>query len=142
LDYARVTFQSKKMLSDEEAVALLRKILRPNEALPQPTSVLVKAAIAYLHQNYALPVSRQEIARAVGVSSNYLSRIFHQEVGLSAWDCLNRFRILKAQELLRNSPDTITAIAARVGFDDSAYFSRVFRKHTGQSPQSFRQMEK
>jgi signal transduction histidine kinase/ABC-type sugar transport system substrate-binding protein/AraC-like DNA-binding protein len=142
LDYARVTFQSKKMLSDEEAVALLRKILRPNEALPQPTSVLVKAAIAYLHQNYALPVSRQEIARAVGVSSNYLSRIFHQEVGLSAWDCLNRFRILKAQELLRNSPDTITAIAARVGFDDSAYFSRIFRKHTGQSPQSFRQMEK
>jgi signal transduction histidine kinase/AraC-like DNA-binding protein/ABC-type sugar transport system substrate-binding protein len=139
LDYARVTFQSKELLSNDEAVALLKKVLEPGEALPQPTSVLVKAAIAYLHQNYALPMTRQEIARAVGVSSNYLSRIFRQEVGLSAWDCLNRFRILKAQELLRNSTHTITAIATQVGFNDSAYFSRVFRKHTGQSPQSYRQ---
>jgi signal transduction histidine kinase/ABC-type sugar transport system substrate-binding protein/AraC-like DNA-binding protein/ActR/RegA family two-component response regulator len=142
LDYARVTFQSKELLSDDEAVALLRKILEPGEALPQPTSILVKAAIAYLHQNYALPVTRQEIAQAVGVSSNYLSRIFRQEVGLSAWDCLNRFRIRKARELLLNSTDTITVIATQVGFDDSAYFSRVFRKHTGQSPQSYRQTEK
>jgi AraC-like DNA-binding protein len=123
-------------------VALLKKILEPGEALPQPTSILVKAAIAYLHQNYALPVTRQEIAQAVGVSSNYLSRIFRQEVGLSAWDCLNRFRIRKARELLLSSADTITAIAGQVGFNDSAYFSRVFRKHTGQSPQSYRRTEK
>jgi signal transduction histidine kinase/ABC-type sugar transport system substrate-binding protein/AraC-like DNA-binding protein len=142
LDYARVTFQSKELLSHDEAVASLRKIFDPAEVLPQPTSVLVKAAIVYLHQNYALPVTRQEIAQAVGVSSNYLSRIFHQEVGLSAWDCLNRFRILKARELLRNSTETIAAIAAQVGFDDSAYFSRIFRKHTGQSPHSYRQMGK
>jgi len=142
LDFARVTFQSKKLLSNEEAVELLRKIFEPGETLPRSTSFLVKAAIAYLHQNYALHVTRQEIARAVGVSSNYLSRIFHQEVGLSVWDCLNRFRVLKAQELLHNSPDTITVVAAQVGFDDSAYFSRIFRKHTGQSPQSFRQMKK
>jgi AraC-like DNA-binding protein len=138
LDYARVTFQSKELLSNDEAAALLRRIIEPGEVLPQPTSVLVKAAIAYLHQNYALPVTRREIAQAVGVSSNYLSRIFRQEVGLSAWDCLNRFRILKAKELLRNSSDPITAIAAQVGFDDSAYFSRIFRKLTGQSPQSYR----
>jgi signal transduction histidine kinase/ABC-type sugar transport system substrate-binding protein/AraC-like DNA-binding protein len=142
LDYARVTFESKELLSNDEAVALLRKILNSGEALPQPTSILVKAVMAYLHQNYALPVTRREIAQAVGVSPNYLSRIFHQEVGISAWDCLNRFRILKARELLRNSTDTITAIATQVGFDDSTYFSRVFRKHTGQSPQSYRRTGK
>jgi len=141
LDYPRVTFQSKELLSNEEAVLLFKKILAPGEALPQPTSILVKAAIAYLHQNYSLSISRQEIAQAIGVSSNYLSRIFHQEVGLSVWDCLNRFRILRAKELLRNSTDTITAIAAKVGFDDSAYFSRTFRKYTGQSPQSYRQQQ-
>jgi signal transduction histidine kinase/AraC-like DNA-binding protein len=142
LNYARVTFQSKELLSNNEVGALLKKIFGPDESLPQPTSILVKAAIAYLHQNYALPVTRQGIAQAVGVSSNYLSRIFHQEVGLSAWDCLNRFRILRAKELLRNSTDTIITIAMRVGFDDSAYFSRIFRKHTGQSPQSYRQTVK
>lgn len=140
LNFARVTFSTKALMSNEEATALLRKILKPEEALPQPTSVLVKASIAYLHQNYAQPVTRQKIARAVGVSSSYLSRIFHQEVGLSVWDCLNRFRVLKARELLCNSTDSVTTIAAQVGFDDSAYFSRIFRKHTGQSPQAYRQM--
>jgi signal transduction histidine kinase/ABC-type sugar transport system substrate-binding protein/AraC-like DNA-binding protein len=142
LNYASVTFQSKELLSDDETVTLIRRIFEPGETLPQPTSVLVKAAIVYLHQNYAQPITRQGIAQAIGVSSNYLSRIFHQEVGLSAWDCLNRFRILKARELLRNSTDTITTIAMQVGFDDSAYFSRIFRRHTGQSPQSYRQMGK
>ncbi|HEU4324603.1 MAG TPA: substrate-binding domain-containing protein [Roseiflexaceae bacterium] len=142
LDYARVTFQSKGLLSYDEAVALLRDIVAPGEALPQPTSLVVKAAIVYLHQNYAQRLTRQEIADAVGISSNYLSRIFHQEVGLSAWDCLNRFRILKAQELLRRSPASIAEVAAQVGFDDPAYFSRMFRKHTGLSPQAYRQAER
>jgi signal transduction histidine kinase/ABC-type sugar transport system substrate-binding protein/AraC-like DNA-binding protein len=142
LDHARVTFQSKGLLSHDEAVALLRSIAAPGEALPRPTSLVVKAAIVYLHQNYAQRLTRQEIADAVGVSSNYLSRIFHQEVGLSAWDCLNRFRILKAQELLRRSPASIAEVAAQVGFDDPAYFSRMFRKHTGQSPQAYRQAER
>ncbi len=142
LDHARVTFQSKGLLSRDEAVALLKGIAAPGEALARPTSLVVKAAIVYLHQNYAQRLTRQEIADAVGISSNYLSRIFHQEVGLSAWDCLNRFRILKAQDLLRRSPASIAEVAAQVGFDDPAYFSRMFRKHTGLSPQAYRQAER
>ena len=56
----------------------------------------------------------------------------------SPWDYLNRFRIQQARELLFLSNETITQIATRVGFNDSAYFSRVFRKHTGQSPLDYR----
>ena len=104
-----------------------------------PTSALVKHALAYLHQNYTQALSRREIAEAVGVSKNYLSQIFRQEMGLSPWECLNRFRIQQAKELLRSTDVSITAIAIRVGFKDSAYFSRVFHKHVGQSPQAYRQ---
>jgi len=138
LNYSHVTFQSKEILSDEEVVDILQKIIDPGDILPQPTSILVKKAIAFLHQNYALPLTRQEIARSIGVSSNYLNHIFHQEVGLSPVDCLNRFRILKAREILQHSSDSITTIAAQVGFDDPSYFSRVFRKYVGQTPQSYR----
>ena len=106
--------------------------------LPQPTSLLVKKAIAYLHDNYAMPLTRQDIARAVGVSANYLNQIFHQEVGIAPLDCLNRFRIIRARELLESTADPITAIAAQVGFDDPSYFSRVFRKYAGRTPQSYR----
>ena len=138
LNYSQVTFESKEILSDEEVVNILQKIIETGEILTQPTSILVKKAIAFLHQNYALPLTRQEIARSIGVSSNYLNHIFHQEVGLSPLDCLNRFRMLKARESLQRSQDSITAIAAQVGFNDPSYFSRVFRKYMGQTPQSYR----
>jgi len=139
LDYARVTFHNKDLLSPEEAIASLQQALRDEERLPPPTSALVKRALAYLHQNYTQALSRQEIAAAVGVSKNYLSQIFRQEMGLSPWECLNRFRIQQAKELLRSTDASITAVAIRVGFKDSAYFSRVFHKHVGQSPQAYRQ---
>jgi AraC-like DNA-binding protein/DNA-binding response OmpR family regulator len=138
LNYSGVTFQSKGVLSTDEAVASFQQALTGQDRLPPPTSLVVKQALAYLHQNYGRALSREEVAKAVGVSKNYLSEIFRQEMGLSPLDCLNRFRVQQAKELLRNTTESITAIAARVGFEDSAYFSRVFRKLAGQSPQEYR----
>jgi YesN/AraC family two-component response regulator len=138
LDYARVVFYSKLMLSPNEAIACIQKTMLGDEILPQPTSILVKQAIAYLHQNYAQSFSRQEIADAVKVSESYLTRIFKQELNMTPWDCLTRIRIQKAKELLAQTNDSVTTIAFKVGFDDSAYFSRVFRKYTNDSPQLFR----
>lgn len=138
LDYAHVTFHTKELLSTDEAVTNLQRAISGEQALPQPTSILVKHALAYLHQNFASPITRQEIAQAVGVSKNYLSEIFREEFGFSPWDYLTRFRIQKAKEFLRNTGDSITSVAAQTGFEDSAYFSRVFRKHLGMSPQEYR----
>jgi YesN/AraC family two-component response regulator len=139
LDYAQVIFHSKELLSTDEAIANLQRVVSGRGTLSQPTSILVKYALAYLHQNYTNPLTRQEIADAVGVSKNYLSEIFRQEVGISPWDCLTRFRLQKAKELLRNTGDSIISIATRTGFDDPAYFSRVFRSHFGVTPQKYRQ---
>jgi transcriptional regulator GlxA family with amidase domain len=138
LDYANVTFHSKGLLSPEEAIEGFQKALSGQMTLPQSTSTLVKHVLAYFHQNYQNPLSRQQVASAVGVSEDYLSRIFHKEMGLSPWECLNRHRIQKARELLAQTSKSITEIAAEVGFEDSAYFSRVFRQYSGQSPKNYR----
>jgi transcriptional regulator GlxA family with amidase domain len=136
--HARVTLHSKGVLSEEETSAALNRALFGTEALPPHTSALVKRALAYLHQNYARPLARWEIAEAVGVSEDYLSRVFSRELGLSPWDYLNRYRIQRAKELLRSTNDSIRSIAHQVGFKDQAYFSRVFRKQAGSSPNEFR----
>jgi len=106
--------------------------------LPQATSVVVKQTIAYLHQHYAELLKRQQIAQAVGVSERYLSGIFKQEMGISPWEVLNRFRIQRAIELLKNTDKSITEIAMQVGFNDSSYFGRVFQKQVGVSPTKYR----
>ncbi len=136
--HAAVTLQAKGLLSQDEIMATLHRSLFGVETLPPQTSVLVKRAIAYLHQDYARPLSRWEIAEGIGVNEDYLSRVFNQELGLSPWDYLNRYRIAQAKERLRQSHDSINQIAQRVGFPDPAYFSRVFRRLTGTSPRAYR----
>ena len=136
--HTRVTLQSKGIWSDEEAVTALNRAIFNTDNLPTHTSALVKQAIAYLHQNYTRPVSRWEIAEAVGVSEDYLSRVFNRELNLSPWDYLNRYRVLQSKQLLLNTTETIGAVARQVGFRDQAYFSRVFSKQVGVSPQEFR----
>jgi AraC-like DNA-binding protein len=138
LDHALVTFQSKGILSAEETAAALRGALDGADTLAQPTSLLVKRAIGYIQHNAACALSRQQIAEAVGVSKNYLTQIFHQELGISPWEYLTRYRIKQARALLCDTNASITAISAQVGFEDASYFGRVFRKQVGCSPQAYR----
>lgn len=137
--HASVTLQAKGLLSEAEIITTLHRSLFGAETLPPQTSALVKRAIAYLHQNYVRPLSRWEIAEGIGVNEDYLSRVFNQELGLSPWDYLNRYRIAQAKEQLSQSHDSINQIAHRVGFPDPAYFSRVFRRLTGTSPRLYRE---
>ncbi len=99
---------------------------------------LVQRTAAYIHSHFATEISRRELADAVGVSPNYVTRIFRRETGLTPWQYLNRYRVAQAQRLLRESDISVTEIAAQVGFNDAAYFSRIFRRESGQPPALFR----
>jgi AraC-like DNA-binding protein len=136
--HALVTFQSKGVLSADETAAALHRTLFGSERLPPRTGALVKRTIAYFHQHYDQPLTREEVASAVGASESYVTHVFRQELGLSPWDYLNRYRVGRARELLHATNDTITSIAHRVGFGDLSYFGRVFRKMTGLSPTEYR----
>jgi YesN/AraC family two-component response regulator len=139
LNYFHTVFLTKNILNQDEIVAFLKKIEDESWPIPQSTSLLVKRALVYLHQNYSLPISRKKIAESVGVTENYLSQIFRQETSLSPWDYLNRYRIHRAKEILLQCDDPVANVAFKVGFTDPAYFSRVFHKLTGCSPLEFRQ---
>lgn len=136
--HAAVTLQSKGILSEEEIIASLHHALFGTATLPPQTSALAKRAVAFLQQNFARPLSRWEIADGIGVSEDYLSRVFKGELGISPWNYLNRYRISRARELLRVTDDSINQISRRVGFTDPAYFSRVFHRLTGVSPRVYR----
>jgi signal transduction histidine kinase/AraC-like DNA-binding protein/DNA-binding LacI/PurR family transcriptional regulator len=138
LNHQRVTFQSKDILADDELVAGLRRSYEGSNLLAHQTSLLVKRAVAYIQRHHARPFARDELAETVGLSKNYLTHIFQQELGLSPWEYLKRYRIKRAKELLRSSKLDIAEVACQVGFDDAAYFSRVFRKEVGIAPSTYR----
>ena len=141
LDYPRVAFHTKRILDQGELVNVLQKVSEGTSFLSQFNSTLVKRTIAYLQNNYARPLSLKEISHELGISKSHLGEIFHHELGISVWDYLTRYRIKEAKFLLETTELTITAVAAQVGFDDSAYFSRVFRSLSGQSPKEYRNLQ-
>jgi signal transduction histidine kinase/AraC-like DNA-binding protein len=136
--HTHVTLQTKGILHEDELAVALQRELFGTDGLPAQTSILVKRVVAYLHQNYNRPLLRWEIAEAVGVSEDYLSRVFLREMGVSLWDYLNRYRIYQAKEMLQLTGESVQSIAQKVGFKDQAYFSRVFRGLVGESPSAFR----
>lgn len=130
---------TKGILDDEELMKVFEQEAACEPVFPSHTSEVVRRALAFIHQNFHHPISRKEIAEAVCVSENYLSQIFRNEMHMTPWDYLSRLRIVKAKEMLSHSSESITEVAIRVGFNDSAYFTRVFTKIVGMSPRVFRQ---
>ena len=93
----------------------------------------------FVNRNFTRQLPAEEIARDVGISPDYLSDFFRARTGTPLVKYINSLRIAHAGHLLRNRPECkITEIAALCGFADSGYFTRLFRKNTGQTPTDFR----
>lgn len=122
----------------EEFISRMVSIICGEPVLPPLTGALVKKAIAYLNKNARSQISRWQIAEAVNISEDYLTRIFHKEIGLSPSEYLNRYRIQLAIEELKLTGSTINEVAFNTGFQDQAYFCRVFKKIKGFSPGNIR----
>lgn len=97
----------------------------------------VKSAIDYMHSHYSYPISIQEVADYVGVSRSHLFRAFQQCRQQSPKEYLTSIRIEEACRMLKDTPLSITVIANSLGFDNSLYFSKVFRKAVGCSPTEY-----
>jgi signal transduction histidine kinase/AraC-like DNA-binding protein/ABC-type sugar transport system substrate-binding protein len=138
LDYQFVSFGPKRIVSADEIQAMLQRIDDKISPLGQPQSALVRQTLSYFMQNYEQDLSRSVIAKTIGVTESYLTSLFRQEVGITPWEFLTRMRISMARDLLRATSKSVTEVAIMVGYNDSAYFSRVFHKQTGVTPKQYR----
>lgn len=79
-------------------------------------------------------------ARRAAVSPARLREVVRQATGLTPHELILRTRISRAQHLLVSSDLTVAEIARQVGYEDPAYFSRLFTRRTGTSPRAFRRL--
>ncbi|MGN8771155.1 response regulator transcription factor [Paenibacillus barengoltzii] len=99
---------------------------------------LVNDIKRYINDHYHQEITLQHIAERFFISRENISRKFKQIANENLSDYLTRLRIDKAKALLANSDMRLTQIAELVGFQDEKYFSRVFKKTTGQTPREYR----
>lgn len=97
----------------------------------------VNQAIRLINENYQHKLSLEQIAMDNGISTSYLSRVFKQETKDTFWDLLNKYRIQKAIELIKDGRMRIYEISEAVGFSDYKRFYSVFKKYANMSPTDF-----
>lgn len=106
--------------------------------LPVKNSDVMRRAIHYISENYASPITLQDVADHIHMNPAYFSTIFKQSMGSSFKDYLNMVRVEESKRLLANTDYSIINIAIATGFEDQSYFSKVFKKYTGLTPKQYR----
>ncbi|ORC35135.1 hypothetical protein B4O97_10415 [Marispirochaeta aestuarii] len=96
-------------------------------------------AVQFVHQNFAEKITLDAVAREVYLSPAYFSKVFKEELKVSFNNYLNRYRIDKARNILRNTSIPLVDVAAMVGYEDQSYFSKVFKKIAGVTPGRYRE---
>lgn len=97
----------------------------------------MEKAVKFIHEHYEKSILIQNIANELGVERRRFAYLFERYTGLSPLNYLTEVRMRHAKELLRNGCSVMEA-AEKVGYSDSFYFSRVFKKQTGLSPTQFK----
>ena len=95
---------------------------------------LIQEVKNYIQRNFQQQITLEDLAQALGISQYHLSRIFNAESGFSLPEYLTSVRMEKAKILLGEGQKNISQVAYAVGYEDSSYFAKVFRKYFGCSP--------
>jgi len=112
---------------------LVKKHSTKNYSLP------VQRAITAIEYDLTADLSLNSIATMQGISASYLSTIFKKETGSTLTDHVNKKRIELAMKLLETTNIQIQTVAQHCGILDVHYFSRIFKKHTGVTPRTYRE---
>lgn len=99
---------------------------------------LLLQAKDFIDHHYERPISLEEVAEKIGLSSYYLSKLFKEQFQISFIEYVTQLRIRKAKDFLLEGTLSLKEIALTIGYKDPNYFSRVFKKETGLSPREYR----
>jgi two-component system, response regulator YesN len=131
---------SDTMDSLKEFVTMLisKSIIFIEESKKRHYSEIVEKILAYLQQNYASPLTLEDISGAVFISPKYLCSLFKDEMGITIFDYITKLRMDKARELLLQSEMQIQSIGSTVGYSNVQSFIRFFKRYYLLTPEQYR----
>jgi len=131
-------------LPDQEALAswlcdMLEQLIDAIQAnVRRPNSVQLARAIEFMQEHLADDLTREDVARAAGLSPSHFSHLMRAKTSWSFTELSTRLRVDHACHLLAHTELGLVQIALECGFADQSYFSRVFRRRNGHSPGDYR----
>ncbi len=128
-------FKCKSLLY--ELLYCLRSDIK-SEYTPSIREVLIRPAVAYIHENYTAEViSIERLANICHISSAYFRKLFKSIHGCSPVEYINGLKLRRAEELIKSGMYSVREAAEESGYADPAHFSREFKKHFGVPPSKY-----
>lgn len=157
-DYFYLTergIQASRLLGDQISVDMEKKAVRSVLDLMRWAAYLLERTFAYeeeirksntiigqindyIHRHFGEEIGRNEIAEHFFLTPEYLAKMYKRKTGISLKDYLNEYRIEQAKKLLIKTNYLVSDVAMEVGMDNFSYFSTLFRKYTGLTPNEYR----
>lgn len=109
--------------------------------LTQNSETKLAPAVHYVQNNFQERIYSDTVARLCDISASHFSHAFRKNFGITFQEFLLRYRVAEACRLLRVPGACISNVAYGVGFSDSSYFTRVFRRYVGVSPTEYGSMK-
>ena len=103
---------------------------------------LIQKSIEYMQEHFRDSLTLTDISRTIGLSVSYFSYLFKQETGKNYIEYLNEIRLLATMKDLMNTDEKVVVVAQKNGFQNLEYFSRYFKKQTGESPARWRKLNR
>jgi two-component system response regulator YesN len=107
-------------------------------ARSQPTTKAISQIKAYIAEHFNDQINLQELADIVAMNKSYMCTMFKQETEMTIWSFIVAERMKEARNRLMQTNDRIYEIANHVGYEDVNYFSQLFKKHYGMSPNDYK----
>lgn len=103
-------------------------------------SPIVHQVLSLIHESYADTLTLKSLGAQYHIHPVYLGQLFAKETGESFTDYINRYRIERAKELLKSCHLKVHEIARKVGYWESGYFYKQFKKYVGVSPTDYKEL--
>ena len=104
-------------------------------------SPIVRRIVKCVNENYNKDLSLKGLALEYNVNTSYLGQVFTKEIGIQFSDYLNKIRNSVAKDLILNTNKKISDISKEVGYLDTSYFYRKFKKYYGVTPATLRELQ-
>ena len=132
----------KNPLYDVALCANIANVIRiyaaEREKLQSAESLAFKPVLEYMAENIGVALKTETLASLVFMQPTYFIKKFHKLYGIPPMAYFNRMKIYKAMGLLAGTDMSIEAIAKAIGITDTAYFTRLFKKHCNVTPTKYR----
>lgn len=93
----------------------------------------------FLRDNINKKLTLDDICSRFSYSRSFLCKTFKEQTGETLISCFNRLKVEEAKRLLRETTDSVTGISCSLGFREVKYFDSLFKKHTGITPNAYRE---